>query len=741
MAGGCDLSPAGSSSAGNQLMATLILSTVGTALGGPIGGLIGTVIGQSIDQQLLGGGPRRGPRLGDLSVQTSSYGSMIPRLYGTMRVAGTVVWATDLTETSELQGDGKSQPETVVYSYSASLAVALSCRETASVGRIWADGKLIRGAAGDFKVGCTFRFLPGSEGQAVDPLIATIEGVGTTPAYRGLALAVFEDLMLGDFGNRIPSLTFELVADTGGIGLGAILNNASEGVIDCADARPVAGYALYGQDMESAVAPLVEAFALDLTDDGDAFRAATATAARVLQQKEMGAATDIAGSAIVERSLLPAASIPTALTLTYYDPSRDYQAGQARASFPSVSRARRSIALPCVLDAGAAKGLADTLLSRAWAMRDRLVVRLTPDHLDLAPGDLVRPEGVAGDWIVDDIAIERMVVTASLRPAWRSAGTRVADPGRPVVGPDVVALPTRLALFDLTDVGEDATGVPSLQLAAASPSGAYRAMPIRIEINGTSSAGLTAAVEAVLGTATGVLGAGQGAVIDQEANVEVLLANPDHWLQSCDDAALVDGANLAIVGDEMIQFGSVEPIAPGRFRLSRLLRGRRGSEWAMAAHIAGEPFLLVDARTLKGIAASASMIGTGVTVTAYGPGNVGQEPVVTRIVQGEAARQLSPAQLRGVVRADGTLELSWTRRSRRGFAWIDAVDVPPDPDLSGYRIAITGSATATESSVTEPGLVVGAAEVASLGAGPLTITARQVGSIGLSRPATIIINL
>ena len=721
-------------------MATLILSTVGTALGGPIGGMIGTVIGQSIDQQLLGGGPRRGPRLGDLSVQTSSYGSMIPRMYGTMRVAGTVVWSTDLEESSELQGDGKNEPERVAYSYSASFAVALSCRKAASVARIWADGKLIRGVAGDLKVGGTLRFLNGSEGQAVDPLIATLEGIGTTPAYRGLVLAVFEDLMLGDFGNRIPSLTFELVADAGGIGLGAILVDASEGLIECTDTRPVAGYALYGQDMESAVAPLVEAFAVDLTDDGELFRAPTATVARALPREAMGAASDVAGSVAVERSLLPAAGIPTALTMTYYDPTRDYQAGQARASFPSVSRARRSIALPCVLDAGAAKAMADTLLSRAWALRDRLTLRLSPGHLDLVPGDLVRPEGVAGDWIVDVVEIERMVVTASLRPAWRSAGTRVADPGRPVVQPDVVALPTRLALFDLSDVGEVASGAPSLQLAAASPSGTYRAMPIMIALGGTASASQTAASEAVLGAAIGVLAAGQSAVIDQEAKVEVLLANPDHWLQSCDDAALVGGMNLAVVGDELIQFGSAEAIAPGRFRLSRLLRGRRGSEWAMAGHIAGEPFLLVDVRALKGIVASASMIGTGVTVTAYGPGNDGQEPVVTRTVQGEAARQLSPAQLRGAVRSDGTLDLSWTRRSRRGYAWIDAVDVPPDLDLSGYRITITGSAASAEYSVTEPHLVLSVAQVTSLGAGPLTINARQAGSIGLSRSATITIN-
>ena len=57
-------------------MATLVLSTVGTLLGGSVGGAIGSLVGQSIDQQIFGS-PRRGPRLGDLSVQTSSYGTQI----------------------------------------------------------------------------------------------------------------------------------------------------------------------------------------------------------------------------------------------------------------------------------------------------------------------------------------------------------------------------------------------------------------------------------------------------------------------------------------------------------------------------------------------------------------------------------------------------------------------------------------------------------------------------------------
>ena len=70
---------------------------------------------------------RQGPRLGDLAVQTSSYGTPIPKIFGTMRVAGTVIWATDLAEHRSTSG-GKGRPKATTYSYSASFAVALSAR-------------------------------------------------------------------------------------------------------------------------------------------------------------------------------------------------------------------------------------------------------------------------------------------------------------------------------------------------------------------------------------------------------------------------------------------------------------------------------------------------------------------------------------------------------------------------------------------------------------------------------------
>lgn len=172
--------------------------------GGPLGGALGALIGRQVDATIIGGRKIEGPRLKELSVQTSSYGSALPLHFGRIRASGTVIWATELVERREKSGGGKGRPSVTNFSYSASFAVAVASRPIAGIGRIWADGNLLRGEAGDLKVGGQLRVYSGQGDQPVDPLLAQAEGMARNPAYRGLAYVVFEDLELADFGNRIP---------------------------------------------------------------------------------------------------------------------------------------------------------------------------------------------------------------------------------------------------------------------------------------------------------------------------------------------------------------------------------------------------------------------------------------------------------------------------------------------------------------------------------------------------------
>ncbi|WP_010545104.1 phage tail protein, partial [Sphingomonas elodea] len=328
-------------------MATMVLTVAGGLVGGPFGAQLGGMIGGAIDRQLLfKPAAREGPRLADLRVQTSSYGTTIPKLFGTIRVAGCVIWATDLIEHRASQSGGKGQASTNIYSYTASFAVALSSRPVLGVGRIWADGQLLRGAAGDFKVRTGFRLHRGGEDQSVDPLIASIEGIGRAPAHRGLAYAVFEDLELASFGNRIPQLSFEVIADAGPVAIGAIaaalVPLSAEAV-----APPVAGFSA-SDTVQGTLDALCTAAGAWLHDDGGplALLAGTGTAVALPD----GGAREVGGQGARGRRVIAAPdTAPRRLSIGYYDPARDYQAGVQQARRPGGGVRETRIDLPAGL--------------------------------------------------------------------------------------------------------------------------------------------------------------------------------------------------------------------------------------------------------------------------------------------------------------------------------------------------------------------------------------------------------
>src|SRR5690606_29927771 len=72
-------------------------------------------------------------------------------------------------------------------------------------------------------------------------------------------------------------------------------------------------------------------------------------------------------------------------------------------------------------------------------------------------------------------------------------------------------------------------------------------------------------------------------------------------LESVTDLSLFGGANALAVETapgvwEILQAGTAELIAPGRYRLTRLLRGQRGTEGAMGNHtLAGARIVVLDA--------------------------------------------------------------------------------------------------------------------------------------------------
>jgi hypothetical protein len=714
-------------------MATLVLGAIGGRAFGRVGAAAGAALGGLID----GRGKRREVgRLADLTVQGASYGEPLPLLFGAMRVAGTVIWSSGLIETATKSGGGKkSGGRTTTYSYAASFAVALASRRIVRAGRIWADGKLLRGAGGEVyaPVGA-IRVHDGSEGQAVDPLISAAEGPGGTPAYRGTAYVVFEQMQLADFANRVPTITVEVIADDGAVGVGAVaaeLSGAAGVTATAGSGAALAGFGWSGGPVRSALETLDALGPLLAVDDGATMTlggsgggALSATTALV---------GDSGGTEAARRETVD--SLPGAVSLGYADPARDYQAGLQRAWRGSGSAVEHRD-VPAALSAAQAKQAAERMLADGWRARARRTVTLGWADLAVQPGDaLTLPDG--SSWRVAGVTVEGLRPTADLellRPPPRVA-LPPGSSGRAIIDVDAPQGATVLHLLDLPPLSDGAPTTARLWLAAAGASAGWRRAELLASVDGGASyASVGVSGGVTMGIATGVLGAGPCDRWDRRNTVEVELLGEAMALESRSAAAVLAGANAVLIGDEIVQFRTATATGPRRFRLSELLRGRRGTERAVAGHAVGDRVVMLDAGDLVAYDAAASAVGGTLKFKAAGPADsvAAVVPVDVTLV-GRALGPPSPVHLRAVTDGAGGVRFSWVRRSRAGFDWIDG-PVPLGETAESYTVEIlVGAAVVRATTVTAPAFVYGAAMRASDGtaaAVTLTLKVAQGGAAG-----------
>ncbi|MCP3899116.1 MAG: hypothetical protein GY707_05215 [Desulfobacteraceae bacterium] len=186
------------------------IAALGASIGMTIGGIIDPPPQQTIHQE--------GPRLGDLTVQTSEWGTPIRRLFGTYRLTGNIIWSLDLHETKHVEesgegkgGGGGTKTETTWYSYAGTWAVGLCEGEVAGIKKIWFDSVLVYDNS-NYAGGLSrdnHTIYKGTLDQEINWLMQSDNEV--TPAYRGLCYIVFDSIELENYGNKIPRVSCEVV--------------------------------------------------------------------------------------------------------------------------------------------------------------------------------------------------------------------------------------------------------------------------------------------------------------------------------------------------------------------------------------------------------------------------------------------------------------------------------------------------------------------------------------------------
>lgn len=181
-------------------MATTIAKTLVNVGAKTVGDLVGNTIADTIF------GSRKtihGKRVHHINEQKMAEGEFIPNVYGKVRLAGSIIWMSDVSEylTVEKKRSKSSETSRTDYTYTVSLAIGLCEGPISSVGRIWADGVLIDKH--------NVRVYHGTEDQEPDFLLEAWYD-DHAPAYRGLAYVMIQEFDITKFNNKIPNFTFEV---------------------------------------------------------------------------------------------------------------------------------------------------------------------------------------------------------------------------------------------------------------------------------------------------------------------------------------------------------------------------------------------------------------------------------------------------------------------------------------------------------------------------------------------------
>lgn len=181
---------------------------------------------------------------------------------------------------------------------------------------------------------------------------------------------------------------------------------------------------------------------------------------------------------------------------------------------------------------------------------------------------------------------------------------------------------------------------------------------------------------------------------DTSSTLQVAMSNGS--LAGTSDLNVLNGSNALLVGNpatgiwELLQFANSVQNPDGSYTISRLLRGRRGTEPSCGLHVSGETVVLLNAGGfLRESSSSAELqVLRYFRAVTYG-GDVTQVPSTLFTNSGNDLRPYAPASLAATVDMSGNINMSWIRRTRIGGDWLNFIgQVPLSETTESYDLEI-----------------------------------------------------
>jgi hypothetical protein len=425
------------------------------------------------------------------------------------------------------------------------------------------------------------------------------------------------------------------------------------------------------------------------------------------------------------------AELPRTMAVSYQNKDFDYQTATEKAIRQATqSQLDQTVEMPISTDSNHAATVAHRILYNTWAERNMRSLKVSRAYAFLSAGDGVNveyPRGTVQLWRIIKATDTGVICEWDVVPADAEILTQVAVGASGYAGQEVSPLPpsTVMQILDtpiLRDEDNDAGPYVAL-------SGVDSGYPGGQLFVGDDDSSLqprgTVELEAPMGVAETALGDWSMNIADE---TNVLTVNVGHHaLSSVTYPVFLAGtSNVAAVGIdgrwEIIKFRTASSLGGGRYILSGLLRGLRGTEHNRGNHTNVDSFVILATAGMLRPSTSVGEIGMSKRYKAV---TKGRSPSTVASVgftnEGEGLKPFSPWDLRKSKAASNEQTLTWRRRTRlssnslRGIVPLGEVSERYEVDFyttSGF------STFAGTLETTTPSLAVTSAQQTALGLTP-----------------------
>lgn len=392
-------------------------------------------------------------------------------------------------------------------------------------------------------------------------------------------------------------------------------------------------------------------------------------------------------------------TLPRSIRLHYKAVSRDYQDGEQDSPFRLSTMAvdDQDISIPvCIGDTRALQS-AEILWSDAWAAQNSYITAVDQSLLELEGADCI---GVPVDGFITRMRIigesNASGVLRKLTLVGDNEGSYIsfAEAQPPQRPPQVLQQlsPSLAAYLNIPALSDADNNAGFYVVAWPDPAigNTWRGAQLFISVDGeVFTPSVFVPTAATVGTINTAVPRSESFTFDEYTVITIDCDKSQSFVSRTDDAVL-SGANAAVMGAdgrwEIVQFANAEQITPTQWQLSRLLRGRRGTEYVMGSSIAGDQFIMISTGDVVRVPLSVSQIGAQYVYKMITNGTTLAAADETDFVsRGQALICFAPVDAVAYFNSGGDIEISWTRRDRLGETLMSGMDIP----LSDYPLTFS----------------------------------------------------